>query len=173
LRTQPNEVYEPREDTWLLLSALERLDLAGKRVLDMGTSSGAIAFACSSMGAEVVAVDLSAAALAQARGDAKGKGLAVEFVRRDLLSAMKGPFDVIAFNPPYLPSPAISDLAVDGGPGGTAPIERFLEDLPPRLSPEGVTLLVPTSLNHPARSSLRSRGSGSIRRGSGRSCSRS
>jgi release factor glutamine methyltransferase len=50
-------------------------------------------------------------------------------------------FDVVAFNPPYLPSGAINDAAVDGGPGGVEVPMAFLDDAL-RVVKEGGTIVV-------------------------------
>lgn len=77
------------------------------KVLDVGTGSGAIAIALAKSlpDAEIVACDVSTAALAVARGNAERLGARVRFVESDLLAAFaEYPlFDVIAANPPYVP----------------------------------------------------------------------
>lgn len=146
-----DEVYEPREDTWLLLSALEDMDVAGKRILDMGTGSGALAHACATKGGEVLAVDLSREAVIRTGAEAQRRGLEVEVVRGDLFSALEGRFDFIVFNPPYLPSQTLSDRAVDGGPDGTVVLHRFLEELSDHLGGRGLALILLSSLNDPSK----------------------
>lgn len=51
----------------------------------------------------------------------------VDYIVADAASCFRaGTFDLIAFNPPYLPSEDIVDDAVDGGPGGGAVAMRFV-----------------------------------------------
>jgi release factor glutamine methyltransferase len=76
------------------------------RVLDVGVGSGAIALAIADehRGAEVVAVDSSPDALALARenlGRASVNGR-VRLVEGNLLSDVRGPFDLVVSNPPYV-----------------------------------------------------------------------
>jgi len=52
-------VYEPEDDSYMLLDALLSRDLEGKRVLDMGTGTGIIAIAAAQAGADVTAVDVN------------------------------------------------------------------------------------------------------------------
>jgi len=85
------------------------------RFLDIGTGSGAIALAIAAnlADAEVVATDISSAALAVARDNAMRLGVSdrIRFLESDLLSALgptELPFDAILSNPPYIPS---SDVA--------------------------------------------------------------
>jgi len=54
-------------------------------------------------------------------------------------------FDVVAFNPPYLPSEAIRDLAVDGGVGGVEVPLAFLQDAKRVLRKDGTILVLLSS----------------------------
>lgn len=143
----PPQVYEPAEDTALLLAALaeHEPDLRGRRVADIGTGSGAIGATLMARGARVVAVDISPPAAVATRA------LGVPVVRGDLLSALRGPFDVVAFNAPYLPSAPEErlggwiDRAFHGGEGGVEVSARFVSDLPRVLGPGGRAYLVVSS----------------------------
>ena len=103
------DVLIPRPETEHLVEAL--LERASRnrplRIVDVGTGSGAIAvvLAHALPLAEVTALDLSAAALAVARRNAKAHGVAgrVRFLQSDLLSAVAGErFDAVVSNPPYV-----------------------------------------------------------------------
>jgi release factor glutamine methyltransferase len=83
--------------------------LEAPRVLDVGTGSGAIALALADEhpGVRVLAVDRSEPALTLARENLTRTGLSdrVELRRSDLLDGLRGPFDLVVSNPPYvLPS---------------------------------------------------------------------
>jgi len=124
----------PRPETEYLVSLLtERLGASEgpvtparthrspRRILDLGTGTGAIALALAKHweGAQVVALDASADALALARENAERNGLAdrVEFLVSDWFSALaggaeaqvNGPFDLIVSNPPYLSAEEVSE----------------------------------------------------------------
>lgn len=101
------DVLIPRPETEHLVAlALERIaPRAAARVADIGTGSGAIALAIASERpcAELHAVDVSDAALAVARRNARRLGLGnVRFHRGNWCAPLGGAFDLIASNPPYV-----------------------------------------------------------------------
>ncbi len=109
LRVTP-AVLIPRPETEGLVEAVlaERRGAGRFGVLDVGTGSGAIAIALARElpGAEVVAVDISAAALEVARGNAERHGVSgrMRFVESDLVARLGAEvFDVVVSNPPYVP----------------------------------------------------------------------
>lgn len=147
-RSAAPDVYEPAEDTELLVAALRKDAgevLAGALAADIGTGSGAVGVAMREMGARVLAVDVNPHACAAARA----RGL--DAIRGDLTSALRAPFDVVAFNAPYLPSEPEErvegwiDHAFHGGEGGVEVSERFVRDLPRVLAPGGRAYLVVSS----------------------------
>lgn len=139
------EVYAPAEDTWLLLRAAEKECRDGERVLEIGCGSGAIA-AVLRRRARVIATDINPHAVTAARDSG------VEVVRTDLFSGICSTFDLVLFNPPYLPTSPddrIDDwleYALDGGPDGRAVIARFLSGVGRVLAPGGRVLLLISSL---------------------------
>lgn len=104
------DVLIPRPETEeLVMHALQRADrLFGRepiRVADIGTGSGAIAvsFKLERNGSDVVATDISAAALAVAKRNAERHEAAIEFRLGDLAEPLSGrTFDIILSNPPYI-----------------------------------------------------------------------
>ena len=125
-------VLIPRPETELIVeAALARLPTAG-RLLDLGTGSGAIAVtvACERPCAAVVATDVSAAALAVAKDNARRLGASVDFRLGTWFEPIEASrFDVIVSNPPYVaahdphlvqgdlrfePALALSDGSADG-----------------------------------------------------------
>jgi release factor glutamine methyltransferase len=86
------------------------------RILDVGTGSGAIpvALAAQIPNAVITATDISEAALAIARENAKRNGVAIRFLQGDLLAPVAGEtFDLIVSNPPYVPATDRDSLAVE------------------------------------------------------------
>lgn len=152
--TLARDVYEPAEDSWLLLEALARdASVRGARALDVGTGTGIAALWLAREGASsVLAIDANPAAARLARSNAARAGFArvVQVARGDLLSALapRARFDVIAFNAPYLPSEPEErvagelDRAFHGGAGGVEVAGRFVAQVRAHLSREGRAFLV-------------------------------
>jgi release factor glutamine methyltransferase len=122
-------------------------------VLDVGTGSGAIAFAIADEqpGARVTAIDASADALALAAENAARTGLAgrVTLVEHDLTAGLPGgPYDLVVSNPPYVLPGEIDSLEAEVrdweprqalvGDGATVAIVRAA---PSVLRPEGRLVL--------------------------------
>ncbi|NTW92809.1 MAG: methyltransferase [Methanoregulaceae archaeon] len=147
--TDPH-VYQPAEDTFLLFAAAEKECRDADRILEVGCGSGYILSALGKSRAVecggMLASDINPYALRAARESG------LEVVRADLLFGIRGPFDLVLFNPPYLPtSPEerIDDWlesALDGGPDGRAVIARFIRDVGRVLAPGGRFLLLVSSL---------------------------
>jgi release factor glutamine methyltransferase len=139
------DVYRPGEDSYLL--ARHVLRLVHGEVLDMGTGSGvqAVEAAVKPEVSRVVAVDVSPAALEEARrraesGSVLGK---IEFIQSDLFENVEGVFDWIVFNPPYLPSEGDADEASwAGGETGAETVRRFLHEARSHLKKRGSILMV-------------------------------
>jgi len=147
--------YEPREDSFLMLEALAELSLRGLHVLDMGTGSGILAAYCARRGADVTASDIDVEAIRALQLTSDRMGISIKLITCDLFSKIPERFDIVIFNPPYLPSSTIGDQTTDGGNGGTEVISRFLSELPQHLIENGRGVLVISSLNDPERLMMR------------------
>ncbi|MFH0815753.1 MAG: HemK2/MTQ2 family protein methyltransferase [Methanobacteriota archaeon] len=139
-------VYGPAEDSTLLIESAD--PKPGHRVLEVGTGSGIAALHCAAAGACVIATDRNPDAARCALGNARANGLDRErdfsVLVCDLAGALRGPFDLVIFNPPYLPG-RVGQLAADGGTGGIEVVSRLLQDLSRLLSPEGKCIIVMSS----------------------------
>lgn len=142
-------VYTPREDSFLLRDHIRELDLDGKKVLDMGTGSGFIAIEAAKERAKVVAVDINPEAIDYAQEEVRKEQLEdnVEFVESDLFENVESKFDIILFNPPYLPGEeGIGDEEIwRGGEKGIETTQRFLESASNYLSENGQIVAVMSS----------------------------
>jgi release factor glutamine methyltransferase len=141
----PAQVYHPEADTYLLLEAAKNEVRCGDRVLEIGTGSGLVSCELARL-TGIVATDINPHAVSCAH-DA-----GIEVVRTDLFAGIRGSFDLILFNPPYLPTQPDErvddwlEYALDGGESGRAVIERFARSVGKVLAPGGRILLLISSL---------------------------
>jgi release factor glutamine methyltransferase len=140
-----------------MIDAIAPLQLNGRKVLDIGTGSGILGLYCAMRGAQVTASDVDELALEQVARNAEALGLQINLRLSDLFSDIPERFNLILFNPPYLPSAEINDRSVDGGHDGTMLVDRFLEELPGHFDRRAEALLLLSSVNHPASVQLRHR----------------
>ena len=146
-----DSVYEPAEDSYLLIDAA-RGEIAGSnrrlRILEIGTGSGIVTAAMMQDAPEhrYAATDISPHAVECAKANR------VPVIRADLFSGIRGRFDLIIFNAPYLPTAPDErvdgwlDYAWNGGGDGRAVINRFLEQVSAFLADRGSILLLLSSL---------------------------
>jgi release factor glutamine methyltransferase len=121
------------------------------RIVDVGAGSGAIAVTLAAKldYAEITAIDLSAAALAVARRNAKSNGVAgkIRFLQGDLLAPVaEERFEIVASNPPYVPQGDRDGLAVevrDFEPGLALFAGDEGLDIYRRLIPDAFDVLIP------------------------------
>ncbi len=143
-----DSVYEPREDSCLLAESTRVKE--GCFALDMGCGCGIQAVNMAMQGAKVTAVDINQRAVKNTRENAKRLGLSdrISAKKSNLFSALKGKkFDLIAFNPPYLPNQGKADVALDGGTKGQEITHKFLDRLSFHLEERGECFVVASSLN--------------------------
>jgi release factor glutamine methyltransferase len=148
------QVLIPRPETELLVEAALALPLPkDAAVLDIGTGSACIAVTLAAERPywQVSATDRSLSALAVARANVAGCNVQVQLIRCDLAAAVRGRFDLVTANLPYIPTSHIPALqievqrdpvtALDGGVDGLDLISRLLESLPHQLVSGGRALL--------------------------------
>ena len=144
-------VYQPSDDTFLLLSVLEVKE--DVRVLEIGTGTGIIALHCAKAGARVTATDISRLAVDNAKRNAMLNDLELDVVQTDMSRGLGGKFDVIIFNPPYLcavGSGALEEaekLQLIGGEVGSELSIRFLKEVGELMAEQGRIYLLLSSEN--------------------------
>jgi release factor glutamine methyltransferase len=149
IKTDKN-VYEPAEDTELLIRCIKLKE--ADRILEIGTGTGVVAIHCAKHGSKVTATDICEDALELARENADSNSVDLDLRHGDLFGPVDGEFDVVIFNPPYLPTSQEDlthsplDTALDGGPDGTEVALRFMRGLSEHLAEEGRVFMVISSL---------------------------
>ena len=154
------DVLIPRPDTeTLVMEILDRLKRReSPRLLDLCTGSGCVGVATAKNNSQVkvLATDISpnAITIAQENVERHQLGDRVEIVASDLFASIpkNSRFDVIASNPPYIPSAEIDQLdaevakheprlALDGGPDGLDILRKIIEQAPAYAAPSGWLML--------------------------------
>ena len=147
-------VLDPRGDTETLIDFV--IEKPVKSVLDLGTGSGAIAvtLACEWKEVHVTAIDISEDALLLAKLNAEKFNVQskIHFLKSDWFEAIKGHFDLIISNPPYIGLAEQDGLSAEvikydpeislfAGCDGLAAYKRIIPSLPKFLNPDGLVLL--------------------------------
>jgi release factor glutamine methyltransferase len=145
LLTDP-EVFHPVYffSTPVFLDYLATVDVAGKRVLDMGTGSGAVGLFAAIRGGQVTACDINPRAVSLAGENARRNGVAMEIVESNLFAALPGRrFDVICFNLPFYRGHARTqfDAALFGGPDFET-VRAFAAGCGEALAPGGAVVVI-------------------------------
>jgi release factor glutamine methyltransferase len=155
----PTLVPRPETET-VVEAALDAIEQRGARsrslrIADLGTGSGAILLALLSELPQAFGVgsDVNSTALAVARDNAMRLGLRrASFIACNMAAALRGPFDIIVSNPPYIASgdilalaPEVRDFdpraALDGGPDGLDFYRTIAAAAPALLAPGGVLVI--------------------------------
>lgn len=131
-------IYEPGEDSFLFENCLK--SYGGVKALEIGTGSGILARALSRNFKEVVAVDINPLAKERVKGIRN-----CTFVLSNLFRNVRGKFDLIVFNPPYLPE-GDGDLRYDCGKKGKV-IRRFFQQAQKHLYGNGKILFLLSSFS--------------------------
>ena len=135
-------IYELREDSYHLEEQVKKYSKE-KSFLDKGVANGIQSLSALKAGAKsVLAVDIQLDVI----NFLKNKGIPA--IQSDIFSNIKEnqKFDLIAFNPPYLPKDKKEDressIITSGGKKGDEIILRFLEQAPKHLTKNGKILIV-------------------------------
>lgn len=150
-----DDVYRPSDDTLLLAKAVHGDVRKGDRFLEVGCGTGYVSLIAAKAGATVTCTDANPYAVSLATHNAKQNGLALKAIETDLLAGVPGPFDIVAFNPPYLPTgpgdlvPGPLNLAFDGGLDGNAVVLRFARQVGALKPLPRCVLVVHSSLSEP------------------------
>ncbi|SET08092.1 release factor glutamine methyltransferase [Methanococcoides vulcani] len=143
------QVYDPAEDSYLLADVAIDNAKEGMKVLEVGAGTGFVsAVLQENVDVDLIATEISPIAATCARASG------VEVIRTDMFTCFKHGtmFDLILFNPPYLPTsedekvPGWLNYAFDGGPDGRDAVNRFIDEVPEYLNNNGMVLILISSL---------------------------
>ncbi|MFW6220301.1 MAG: HemK2/MTQ2 family protein methyltransferase [Nanoarchaeota archaeon] len=141
-------IYEPKEDSYLIEKHIK--NYAKGNVLDVGTGSGILANKAEKFANKVYAIDIQSEVIKYCKKEYKNKNII--FLKSDLFSALnkeKISFDLIIFNPPYLPNdPKFEDITLFGGKKGYETIEKFFLNVSKFLKSNGKILLLFSNLTN-------------------------
>ena len=148
-----NNVLCPRPETELLAEEVIKIVEKQSSVLDLCTGSGCLAITIQKKtGAKVVASDISQKALYVAKKNAKSLDAYVKFVCSNMFEKIKGKFDIIVSNPPYIPTETCKTLdkevkdfdpiiSLDGGSDGLDFYKIICQNAKKYLNKNGKILL--------------------------------
>ncbi|MDP2926392.1 MAG: DUF2431 domain-containing protein [Nanoarchaeota archaeon] len=144
-------VYEPQEDSYLmqeeLIKYLNNIENKNIFILDMGSGSGIQAKTCKDKGFNnILAADINPESVKALK---KQK---IKVIESNLFSNIQSnqKFDLIVFNPPYLPEDKYDkNFDTTAGKYGYELIIKFLKQAKPRLNKNGEILLLFSSLSKP------------------------
>ncbi|MDD3244627.1 MAG: methyltransferase [Candidatus ainarchaeum sp.] len=158
----PEDVYLPSEDTDLMLAVI-KTEISNQNILfntaiEIGAGNGFLSLCVYDFVRTIYSVDINPIVVDYLLRTKKKYNLDKQIIlQSDLFSKIdqNQKFDLIIFNPPYVPSEEIStekqtsgiDLAVDGGRDGAEIINKFIDQLFFFLSDSGVCYLLISSLN--------------------------
>uniref|UniRef100_A0A8D1GD74 Methyltransferase HEMK2 n=1 Tax=Sus scrofa TaxID=9823 RepID=A0A8D1GD74_PIG len=144
-----SDVYEPAEDTFLLLDALEAAaaEFSG---CEEGEGCEVLARVCTDVNPEAAACTLETARCNKVHI----QPIITDLVK-GLLPRLKEKVDLLVFNPPYVVTPSEEvgshgiEAAWAGGRNGREVMDRFFPLAPELLSPRGLFYLVTIKENNP------------------------
>lgn len=149
-------VLIPRPETELLAEMAIKTIEDGDKVLDLCTGSGCIAIALrrevKDKEITVTAADVSADALELAKENSKSNFADIKFIESDLFTKVRGKFNLIVCNPPYIKRSDLAGLqsevkdhepvlALDGGEDGLDFYRRLAAEAPKHLVRGGTLLM--------------------------------
>ena len=149
-KTSKTPIYQPAEDSYLLSDVLKKqIKKKNLKCLEIGIGSGIQLQTLRELGVDnknIFGVDINKDAVFHCRN------LGFNCLPSDLFNDVSGKYDLIIFNPPYLPldkrqeEPKSSQLATTGGKLGSEIINKFLEQAKKHLNTNGKILLLTSSL---------------------------
>ena len=153
-------VYQPQEDTHLLLdSIIKNIKNQKLNILEIGCGSGYVSINLLKEynNLKITCTDINKNAIKLSKENAKENNIKIKFIESNLFENIKQEYDIIIFNPPYLPQDKLSskhsiDTALYGGKKGYEITHQFIEQVYNNLKPNGKIFLLLCSLSKPKTS---------------------
>lgn len=156
-------VYEPSEDTFLFIDALEKelsfiRNLNPLIIAEIGSGSGLNLTALSTVLGNnhlYVATDINIQACLATKITSKVNNVIIECFNMEFLNCFKNKFDIILFNPPYVVTETdeIKGVGIErswaGGVNGREIMDKLFPKIPDLLTENGVFYLVVIKENNP------------------------
>jgi release factor glutamine methyltransferase len=149
MKRKVEEIYLPAEDSFFLSEILEKeiLRLSNEKseikILEIGCGSGVQLQTFKKVGIKkqnIFSCDINSEAVKYC------KELGFKSVKSNLFEKIKGKFDVITFNPPYLPEDKFDKKKdTSGGKQGSKIINKFLKQSKSHLTKNGKIILLTSS----------------------------
>lgn len=152
-----SEVYEPAEDTFLMLDTIQIK--SDQSVLEIGSGTGIISLFCAQQGAHVICTDINPCAIELINKNIKenknGIDGTIKVRKGNLFDPIKSEenFDIIIFNPPYLPTTPDQkiggwyDKSLNGGKTGLDVTIPFLKEVNNYVTPKGCVYFIFSSFS--------------------------
>lgn len=146
--------------TLMFKKALNKYVKNQQRVLEIGTGPFALLsiYVAKRKIIDITAADINPSFIKNAKKNMLENNVTIDLVNSDLFSQIDGSFDIVFFNPPYVPLPwvlqnhkemfteSVFDLVWNGGQDGCDTITRFLKDVPKFIHGDSIVLLGVNSL---------------------------
>jgi release factor glutamine methyltransferase len=144
-------MYLPEEDSYFLSEILANyLKTQNRkiRILDLGSGTGILAQTCLNLGFKnIISADIDLEVIKFLKNKFKNQ---VRVIKTDLFSKIKNKFDLIIFNPPYLPEDKFDkEKDTTAGKSGNELIIKFLKQAKSHLNKQGKILILFSSLSNP------------------------
>ena len=145
---QRDRVMPVGHDTYAL--AHQTQAAPGGSVLDVGTGCGVQGVLAARWARRVVSVDVNPRALAMAKVNAQLNGVAdrIAFKHGSLYEPVKGRFDVVLANPPFVPRPRVDLLFRDAGPHGEDILAKIVAGARRHLAESGLLQIMTEIIHH-------------------------
>ncbi|MCL2371744.1 peptide chain release factor N(5)-glutamine methyltransferase [Candidatus Saccharibacteria bacterium] len=153
-----DSVLIPRPETETIIEIVKLLPVRNPRIADVGTGSGVIGItlALEIPNAKVSLGDISSAALEVTAYNMRLHGVGGKVVQSNLMKDFRGTYDLIIANLPYVdrswevsPETAFEpDRALYAGDEGLFYIKKLLQEVPTKLSRNGLVILEADERQH-------------------------